>query len=88
MEENSFIPLTHADTRPQNGARTLSRENQVFKKGSIKKGQSKVIRHHEQHESTSMQCTPVMEDGRVTAIDVRCGCGSTQRIYLEYDETI
>lgn len=88
MEENSFIPLTEADMQQSRRSQSPGRKNQVFKKGSITKGKAKIIDHNNHHESTGMQCTPVLEDGKVIAIDVRCGCGTTQRIHLEYDETI
>lgn len=88
MEENSFIPLSETDTLHDGSAKSSSREKQVYKKGKIKKGQTQIIGHHGQLESNSMQCTPVMVEGRVTAIDVQCGCGTTQRIHLKYDKTV
>jgi hypothetical protein len=88
MSDNSFIPFCELREFPNGHKKKSAPSKKVLKNNKVQPAGNRKITsngngqtaHHE------IECTSIMQDGVVVAIDVQCGCGSKKRIHLEYGD--
>lgn len=88
MSDNSFIPFCELREFPNGHKKKSVPTKKVLKHKQVQSAGKRAITSqsngHKSHHS--IECTPIMEDGVVIAIDVKCGCGGNTRIHLEYGD--
>lgn len=88
MSDNSFIPFCELREFPNGHKKKSGPSKKVLKNKKVQHAGNRKISSNSNGHSThhEIECTPIMQDGIVIAIDVQCGCGSNSRIHLEYGD--
>ena len=86
MEKYSFQSFEQDQQDSETASPGTPVRKRVIKKDQVRAHGHRIIEHHDEDATEGITCNPVMQNGRVIAIDVHCACGSHTRIQLEYDQ--
>jgi len=88
MSDNSFIPFCELREFPNGHKKKSVPSKKVLKNKKVQRtGNREISGNNNSHDTDhQIECTPIMQNGVVIAIDVTCGCGSNTRVHLEYGD--
>jgi len=89
MEDNLFVPFGEF-TDYKKSDTNISSSKKVIKKSMIQFSGERMVAHENGNGNGKhgITCIPKKTGEKITAIDIKCSCGQTARISLEYGDQI